>query len=100
MHLKSLPVVAALAALYMALGVQAAAECTVGEHKTANCCWGDRNGGSAACKRQRGGRLPKDEVNACETETANWCSTVNISKDKCAADCCDVKTGWGIPCPG
>ncbi|KAL0944748.1 uncharacterized protein CTRU02_202635 [Colletotrichum truncatum] len=97
MKITSLPVVAATAVLYMALGVQAA-ECVVGG-VTKNCCWGDKDGGSMACKRQRKGNRPKDEYYSCESEEANWCSTLDITKEECDADCCDTNTRKGITCP-
>ncbi|KAG9191384.1 hypothetical protein G6011_09472 [Alternaria panax] len=85
--------------ILLALGVSVQAECyitgrfgTVGDK---NCCWGGDQG-SDACLRQTGGIAC---TQSGSTETNNFCSKYGISMAKCKADCCDIKTGNGQPCP-
>ncbi|KAM0325131.1 hypothetical protein ACHAQA_007670 [Verticillium albo-atrum] len=67
------------------------AACQIAGSIDPNCCWGGKNGRDA-CLRQNGG---------CSfgSDPGNYCTSFGIGRDRCGADCCDTRTGWGKPCP-
>ncbi|KAI5366810.1 hypothetical protein AA0119_g7457 [Alternaria tenuissima] len=85
--------------LLLALGVSVQAECYIesgfGTTGDKDCCWGGDQGADA-CLRQRGGIACTQVGNA---ESGNFCINMGIPTEKCSADCCDIKTGNGQPCP-
>ncbi|KAF9695491.1 hypothetical protein EKO04_006676 [Ascochyta lentis] len=85
--------------ILLALGVSVQAECyiagargTVGDK---GCCWGGE-AGSDACLRQTGSASCLQDGNV---QSSNFCMNNGIPNTKCNADCCDIATGLGQPCP-